>query len=101
MIHLHLTTSQNAYDVVGDIIDKEAEKVFGNYNPCAFIVKLGYKYDSESENERVIENEYYYNNGIDCYWENDWHEGQTDIIIYGFTAMEEVDVKHEITGETE
>ena len=101
MIHLYLTTNQNAYDVVGGIIDKEAEKVFGNYNPCAFIVKLGFKYGGESENERVIENEYYYNNGLDCYWENDWHEGQTDIIIYGFTAMEEVDVKHEIEGETE
>lgn len=101
MIHLHLTTKQDAYDIVGNIIDKEAEKVFGNYNPCAFIVKLGYKYGSESESERIIENEYYYNNELNRYWENDWHEGQTDIIVYGFTTMEEVDVKHEVTGETE
>jgi len=101
VIHLHLSTSQNAYDVVGDIIVKETEKVFGDYNPCAFIVKLGYKYEWESESERIIENEYYYNNELNCYWENDWHEGQTDIIVYGFTTMEEVDVKHEIEGETE
>ena len=101
MIHLHLTTNQDAYDIVGNIIDKEAEKVFGNYNPCSFIVKLGIKYEWESESERDIENEYYYNNGLDCYWENDWYEGQTDIIIYGFTTMEEVDVKHEVEGETE
>lgn len=101
MIHLHLTKNENAYDVVGDIIDEEARKIFGNYNPCAFIVKLGYKYDWESEQERDIENEYYYNNNFDCYWENDWCEGQTDIIIYGFATMDEVDVKHEIVGDTE
>lgn len=100
MIHLHLSTNQNAYDVVADIIYMEAEKVFGDYDPCAFIVKLGFKYEWESESERVIENEYYYNNELSCYWENDWNEGQTDIIIYGFTTMEEVEVKHEIEGET-
>lgn len=101
MKHLHLTEEQNAYEVVGNIVEEEAEKVFGNYTPCEFIVKLGIKYEWENENERIVNNEYYYNNCLDRYWENDWCEGQTDIIIYGFTTIDEVEIKHEITGEAE
>ena len=100
MIHLHLTKDQYAYDEVADIIKAEAEKVIKDYYPCSFIVRIGYKYDWEKEEDRTVENIYYYDNAVFNDWETDWCEGQTDIIIYGFTTIEEVKVLHRV-GECE
>ena len=98
MIHLILNEKQDAYEVVANIIDNAVDKIY-DYCPCCYIVKLGYKYSFEYESERVICNEYYFNNGDISYWENDWCEGQTDIIIYGFTALDEVEIKHTLGEE--
>ena len=70
---------------------------------CEYIVRLKYKYDWETE--YTYSNELILDNGRgDWYWQNDWDEGQTDVEVVGFMAVDDVAVppisksrtKHEI-----
>lgn len=67
------------------------------------IIRIGYKYDFESQ--YYYSNEYYYPdpefNGL---WicENDWYEGQDDIIFVDYIRMEDVfDFDHKTKAYTE
>ena len=56
------------------------------------IVKINYKYDFEKK--YTEENEHMEWDGIDIIWLNDWDEGQEDVIIIGYTWVDEVEIKH-------
>lgn len=100
MIHLKLNRQDDAYAAVADVVFEQIEKIYGNYMPGLVIVDMAIKYDFETEYDRS--NELMFVNSFNsAIWENDWCEGQTDIIIYGITDVEEVECKHEIAGETE
>lgn len=56
------------------------------------IVKINYKYDFEKK--YTEENEHMEWDGTDIIWLNDWDEGQEDVIIIGYTWVDEVEIKH-------
>jgi len=60
-----------------------------------FLVRLKYKYDWEEQ--------YDYSNVMLCadgqgdwYWSWDWNEGQTDVTVIGYVAIEDIPVKRVI-----
>lgn len=60
----------------------------------SMIVKINYKYDCEScytETNEIMTWDYHTNTWI---WESDWNEGQEDIIIIGYTWLEDVTIKN-------
>lgn len=64
-----------------------------------YIVRLKYKYDWEKD--YTFSNEYleYSGNDDSWLWLNDWNEGQTDVEVIGYVAIEDVNVQQTIEAE--
>lgn len=71
------------------------EAMFEKLDACDYatdyIVRLKYKYDWENQYE-------YSNEVLESYdgryvWLNDWNEGQKDVEVLGFVAIEDIPVK--------
>lgn len=58
------------------------------------IVKINYKYDFESQYTESNEILFWDFHTGDYVWDNDWNEGQQDIIIVGYVEIEDVEMKH-------
>lgn len=56
-----------------------------------YVVRLRYKYDWEKN--YTTSNEYLqYDSRDEWVWLNDWNEGQTDVEVLGYIALDEVEV---------
>lgn len=77
------------------IYDKLNE--YGEYDDVVYdiggeyIVRLAPLYEFENPERAIPDNEYVnIDNDGNCYWEYDWDEGQTKVLLYGITPLEEV-----------
>ena len=77
-----------------EIVDQEVRKYQEEYyerNNCweeEFIVIFDYKYDWEKRYDNMVEFCSVYYEGTE--WENDWYEGQTDIVVKKIVALSEL-----------
>lgn len=63
-------------------------KEYQEYPRDDFLVDLEYKYDFEDTYDRTTE--VFAQTDDECFWLNDWWEGQTDINVRGIVSIYEI-----------
>ena len=78
------------YEIVDQEVRKSQEEYYERTNCWTedFIVIFDCKYEWEKEYEHMVEFCSLYNDVTE--WENDWYEGQTDIVVKKVVALREL-----------